>query len=125
MNRTKMHPGGKVLIGIIVVLLLSLLGWTVKNLIEKGGGDGGGTTKKEPVPHVCKLCQNTNFILMKCTVCMGKKTNKCKKCNGTGKTPGIIWGENPCKDCEEKGQTSCLVCEGVGQLRLPCPSCSP
>jgi hypothetical protein len=110
------HLGGKMLIGVAIIVVFILLGWAVKHWTEEG------TIGQSP-QVVCKLCQDTGYVLAECTVCKGSKTNICKTCKGAGETSGIFYGKTPCKDCDSKGKTTCLICAGKGELRLNCPNC--
>lgn len=53
----------------------------------------------------------------RCEQCKGKGEITCTKCNGKGKTPGLLWGENPCTRCDQTGTIYCPSCNGTGKVK--------
>lgn len=63
------------------------------------------------------------WILPQCDQChgSGELVLTCNRCHGSGKVPGMIYGTNPCSDCEGSGKTKsekCSRCIGRGETPL-------
>merc|ERR1711964_233777 len=84
--------------------------WTPYTDCEACGGYG----RIPLIDKSCSKCNHTGSVQHHTRKpCPGAS---CESCSGTGQVPGMLWGTNPCPDCDGMGK--CKNCEGEEMFRI-------